>query len=72
MLDGFYMVDAYVPSLNLCIEINGPAHYTFNGLPNMKSVMKSRLLNKLGYKFVSVDALDVLRNKNIYLDYRAG
>jgi len=37
LVDGFYVVDLYVPSKKLCLEVQGPLHYTFNGLPTMKT-----------------------------------
>ena len=65
MIDRFYVVDAYIPSKNLCVEIHGPLHYAYNDRENLKTLVKQKIINELGYNIVGVNALRMLSVKNL-------
>jgi hypothetical protein len=56
----------------LAIEFNGPSHYNSDGQPNGKTMMKKRLLEKLGWELVEIhfgewDDLEGKEEKMAYL-----
>ena len=45
MIDDYYMVDLYVPSKNLAIEVQGTFHFNGLGKKNKKSLTKQKVLH---------------------------
>ena len=68
ILDNFYVVDIFVPKQKMIIEVNGLSHYTHHGKPIMKTVVKQKLLKKLGYSYFGINAMQVLRLRNHFKD----
>ena len=66
MIDKFYMVDIYIPSKKLCIEIQGPTHYAIKSKLTKKTAVKAKLLKMLGYNVRHIDAMKVLRTKTMH------
>ena len=66
VLDNFYVVDMFVPKQKLIIEVHGPIHYTFNRNLTMKSIVKRNLLEKIGYSYNAIDAIKVLKYRNLF------
>lgn len=68
-----YIVDIYIPSTNMVIEVDGPSHYykfsNFSSSPdviNARTRFKRKQIEKLGFKVVN------LRYKNINKQHRDG
>ena len=59
--DDFYYADIYVPSRNLIIEINGPAHKNAKHKPKQKYVMKRKVLEKKGYRYLELESVSMLK-----------
>ena len=68
LIDRFYVVDIYIPSENLCLEVQGPSHYTYAGMPTKRTAAKTKVLQHLGYRVQNIDALQVLRVHNMHRD----
>ena len=68
MIDKFYVVDIYIPSENLCLEVQGPQHYNFAGQPTKKTAAKTKVLQHLGYRVHNIDALHILNVHNEFRD----
>ena len=66
LIDRFYVVDIYVPSLKLILEVQGPDHFTENGKSRIKTIVKKKLLNKLGYKVRGLHAMNILSRVTLY------
>lgn len=66
LLEKFYVVDLYVPSKKLCLEVQGPYHYCYSGQPTMKTAVKAKILSNAGYTIRHLDAMKVLRIRNQY------
>ena len=71
MIDDFYVVDIYVPSKKLILEVQGPSHKVFLGQATTKTVLKTKVLKKLGYKVASIDAMPMLKLRNYLTKDRA-
>lgn len=64
LIDDFYVVDLYVPSLKLCIEVQGPHHYGIDGRATIKTFAKFEVLRKQGYIVKGIDGLIILKCLN--------
>jgi hypothetical protein len=53
-----HIVDFYIPSKNMVIEVNGPYHFTTDGIFNVDTKYKQASLIKLGYKVVNINYYD--------------
>lgn len=53
-----YPIDVALPRAKLALEADGPTHFTINNIPNKRllgaSLLKRRLLSKLGWSVISV------------------
>lgn len=56
------VVDIYIPSYNMVIEIDGPAHvFHNNGEMDGSTKFKQRLLRGLGYRFASLQTQELIQ-----------
>jgi len=58
MIGDFYRVDLYLPEYNMVIEVNGPPHFNGLGIYNKKTLLKQRVIEKLGYKYLSITTME--------------
>ena len=65
IIDKFFVVDLYVPSKKLIIEVQGPQHYGIDGNVTRKTLVKTEVLKKLGYNVKVVDPMVVLKMLNV-------
>ena len=71
VLDNFYVVDAYVPSKKLIVEIQGPLHFNHAEKLTRKSKIKSYILEKvLGNRVRHIDPLVAFHRLNRYDEHR--
>ncbi|KAH9251073.1 hypothetical protein BASA81_011148 [Batrachochytrium salamandrivorans] len=55
LLETCLLVDMYVPTLRVVIEVNGPLHYLLDGHTDTgKSAFKARLLKRSGYRVFAI------------------
>ena len=66
LIDKYFIVDLYIPSLKMCIEVQGPHHFTINQKSDAKSVVKHRILTKLGYNVRQINAMQLLYRLNTH------
>jgi len=68
-----YSIDAFLPDLNLAVEVDGPSHFARGSRVQLgHAAMKHRHLQQLGYALISIpywewDALATSDDKVSYL-----
>jgi very-short-patch-repair endonuclease len=65
-IDQYYFVDIYIPSLSLCVEVDGIHHY--HGIDHQmrkRYQVKERVLNKLGVQVVRMDLAQYMRKSDV-------
>ncbi len=63
LVDEFYKVDMFIPSKNVVIEVQGPYHLNGLGINNKKTLLKAKILRKLGFNFCELSTIEFNNQK---------